>query len=36
MWERRKLAYLFSKKLPTISDSTVEKIVELLNLDKGK
>lgn len=35
-WEKRKLAFLFSKKLPTISEETVEKIVELLNLDKGK
>lgn len=35
-WEKRKLAYLFSKKLPTISEDTVEKIVELLNSDKGK
>ena len=35
-WEKRKLAYLFSKKLPLLSEDDVEKIVEILNSNKGK
>lgn len=34
-WNKRKLAYLFSKKLNSISQDTVEKIAILLNTDKG-
>ena len=34
-WNKRKLAYLFSKKLNSISQDTVEKIAILLNTDKA-
>ena len=33
-WNKRKLAYLFSKKLNSISQDTVEKIAILLNTNK--
>lgn len=35
-WEKRKLAYLFSKKLGDLSDQQVEAIVDILTAKKGK
>lgn len=35
-WEKRKLAYLFSKKLNDLTDKQVDDIVDILTIVKGK